>query len=97
MTGDASALNQEAREIWNSKAPFWDDYMKEGNQHSRELVWPAQERLLGLRRGEQVLEVACGNGNFARRMAKRGAKVTASDFSEVFIDLARPGRLKTRT
>ena len=86
---DTVALNEEAREIWNTKAPFWDDYMKEGNQHSKELVWPAQERLLGLRRDEQVLEVACGNGNFARRMAKRGAKVIASDFSEVFIDLAR--------
>ena len=63
--------------------------MKEGNRHSKELVWPAQERLLGLRRGESVLEVACGNGNFARRMARAGAKVVASDFSETFIDLAK--------
>ena len=86
---DAKALNEQAREIWNTKAPFWDDYMKEGNQHSKELVWPAQERLLRLKRDEEVLEVACGNGNFARRMAKRGAKVVASDLSEVFVDLAR--------
>ena len=89
MTGDAEASNAEVREIWDRKAAFWDDYMKEGNWHSKELVWPAQERLLGLRRGESVLEVACGNGNFARRMARAGAKVVASDFSEVFIDLAK--------
>ena len=89
MTGDAEASNAEVREIWDRKAAFWDDYMKEGNRHSKELVWPAQERLLGLSRGEAVLEVACGNGNFARRMAKAGAKVVASDFSEVFIDLAK--------
>ena len=63
--------------------------MREGNWHSKELVWPAQERLLALRRGESVLEVACGNGNFARRMAKEGANVVASDFSEVFLDRAR--------
>ena len=89
MTGDAEASNAEVREIWDRKAAFWDDYMKEGNRHSKELVWPAQERLLGLRRGESVLEVACGNGNFARRMARVGAKVVASDFSETFIDLAK--------
>ena len=89
MTGDAEASNAEVREIWDRKAAFWDDYMQEGNWHSKELVWPAQERLLGLRRGQSALEVACGNGNFARRMAKKGAKVVASDFSEVFIDLAR--------
>ena len=64
------------------------------NRHSKELVWPTQERLLGLKRGERVLEVACGNGNFARRMAKAGAKVLASDFSEVFIDLARAQTLE---
>jgi 2-polyprenyl-3-methyl-5-hydroxy-6-metoxy-1,4-benzoquinol methylase len=89
MTGSAEVSNEEVREIWDRKAAFWDGYMKEGNRHSKELVWPAQERLLGLSRGETVLEVACGNGNFARRMAKAGAKVVASDFSETFIDLAR--------
>jgi 2-polyprenyl-3-methyl-5-hydroxy-6-metoxy-1,4-benzoquinol methylase len=89
VTSDAEASKAEAREIWDRKAAFWDDHMREGNWHSKELVWPAQERLLALRRGESVLEVGCGNGNFARRMAKAGAKVVASDFSEVFIDLAR--------
>ncbi len=89
MADDAEISNEEIREIWDRKAAFWDDYMKDGNWHSKELVWPAQERLLGLRRGESVLEVACGNGNFARRMARAGAKVVASDFSEVFIDLAK--------
>ena len=94
MTDDAEISNEEVREIWDRKAAFWDDHMREGNRHSKELVWPAQERLLGLRRGESVLEVACGNGNFARRMAKAGAKVVASDFSEVFLDRARARTVK---
>ena len=74
MTGNAEVSNEDVREVWDRKAPFWDDYTKEGNRHSEELVWPAQERLLGLRRGESVLEVACGNGNFARRMATSGCE-----------------------
>ena len=89
MTANVEASNDQVREIWDRKAPFWDDYMKEGNRHSKELIWPAQERLLGLKRGEEVLEIACGNGNFARRMAEAGANVVASDCSEAFIDLAR--------
>ncbi len=33
--------------------------------------------------------VACGNGNFARRMASLGARVLAFDFSAAFIERAR--------
>ena len=89
VTGRAEVPNEEVREIWDRNAPFWDDYLKEGNRHSKELIWPAQMRLLGLSRGESALEIACGNGNFARKMAKAGVRILATDFSEVFIDLAR--------
>ena len=63
--------------------------MKEGNHFQQKLIAPAQERLLDLKKGEQVLEVACGNINLARRMAQLGEHVTASDPSEKFIELAR--------
>ncbi len=86
---DIAALNREVRDIWNMNAAFWDEYMKEGNDFHKLLIAPAQERLLGLREGELVLEIACGNGNFARRMAELGARVVASDFSEVFIERAK--------
>lgn len=36
-----------------------------------------------------MLEVACGNGNFARRMAALGARVVACDASPEFIERAR--------
>ena len=54
VTGRAEVSNEEVREIWDGNAPFWDDYMKEGNRHSKEVIWPAQMRLLGLSRGESV-------------------------------------------
>jgi hypothetical protein len=40
-----------------------------GNDFQRLLVAPASERLLNLGPGEMVLEIACGNGVFALRMA----------------------------
>ncbi len=67
------SLNQEVHDIWNQNAPFWDDYMGEGNNFHKLLVGPAAERLLKLQPDELVLEIACGNGAFARRMVQLGA------------------------
>ncbi len=82
-------LTKEVRDIWNQNAAFWDEYMQEGNDFQRVLIGPATERLLALQPDEAVLDVACGNGNFARRMAQLGAQVTAFDFSDEFVSRAR--------
>jgi 2-polyprenyl-3-methyl-5-hydroxy-6-metoxy-1,4-benzoquinol methylase len=86
---DETTLMHQAHEAWEKKAAFWDETMGEGNAFQRVLVGPATERLLGLRPGETVLDVACGNGVFSRRLAELGASVVATDFSEKFIELAR--------
>jgi SAM-dependent methyltransferase len=63
--------------------------MGDGNRFQRELIGPASEHLLGVRPGELILEIACGNGVFSRRMADLGARVVATDFSARFLELAR--------
>ena len=50
---------------------------------------PATDRLLGPCQGQSVLDVACGNGNYARRLARAGAAVTAIDFSGRSCNAAR--------
>lgn len=50
-----------------------------------ELVW----RLLDLRPGMSVLDLACGHGEPANRLAARGCRVTGLDSSEVFLARAR--------
>jgi len=82
-------LHEETRRIWNQKAAFWDERMGDGNQFHRLLIGPACERLLKLQPGETVLEIGCGNGVFARRMAQLGAHVIATDFSAQFLERAR--------
>ncbi len=82
-------LNQSTKEIWNKNAKFWDDNMAEGNNFHTNLIEPAQLSLLDLRPGQNVLDIGCGNGQFARRMAKDGVKVTALDISDEMIRLAQ--------
>src|SRR5919202_4942025 len=87
--GNPQDLNLAMREIWDSKARFWDERMGEGNPFQRVLVGPASERLLQVQPGQVILEVACGNGVFSRRLASLGAQVVATDFSAEFLELAK--------
>jgi SAM-dependent methyltransferase len=50
-----------------------------------ELAW----RLLDLRAGMSVLDLACGHGKLANGLAARGCQVTGLDSSAVFLDRAR--------
>jgi 2-polyprenyl-3-methyl-5-hydroxy-6-metoxy-1,4-benzoquinol methylase len=71
------ALTDETQRIWESKAAFWDEQMGEGNAFQLVLVGPASERLLQIHSGEHVLDVACGNSVFSRRLAQLGVQVMA--------------------
>jgi ubiquinone/menaquinone biosynthesis C-methylase UbiE len=83
-------VKQHSREIWDQNATVWDATMgSEGNAFQRVLLGPSTERLLDLKPGETVLDIACGNGSFARRMAQLGAHVVATDFSRVFLERAK--------
>jgi 2-polyprenyl-3-methyl-5-hydroxy-6-metoxy-1,4-benzoquinol methylase len=87
---DTQRLNEEGRDIWDRKADFWDAlHGDDGNQFHQMLVSPGVERLLALKPDERVLDVACGNGTMARRLAMLGGKVTAVDFSTALLAKAR--------
>ncbi|MGD2174361.1 MAG: class I SAM-dependent methyltransferase [Candidatus Brocadiaceae bacterium] len=86
---DVRRLNKEARRIWDRNAEWWDDRIGDGNDFQRRLIEPATEDLVEISSGTTVLDIACGAGRFARRMAEMGAKVVAFDFSDRFIARAR--------
>ena len=89
MTTDLHQANQETQAAWNANAAYWDNRMGDtGNDFVNELIWPAVTRLLALQPGERVLDIACGNGLYARRLAALGAEVVAFDFAQAMIDHA---------
>ena len=94
---DRSAANAATRDAWNASAHFWDQHMGEGNDFVEVLIWPATLRLLAPQPGQRILDVACGNGLYARKLAALGSQVVAVDFSQEMVKLARtrsaPGEL----
>lgn len=82
-------LAQETQRIWNQLGSWWDNHIQEGNEFHCQLIAPITERLLELKPAEKVLDIACGNGQFSRQMARLGADIVAFDFSESFLDCAR--------
>ena len=90
---DADAqLEQLKGEIlrgWEAGAEFFDGrWGDQGDEFHVEVFGPAAERLLGLARGASVLELACGNGAFARRLGRAGMRVLATDLSPKLIEFA---------
>lgn len=86
---DFPEYDNKNAEVWDRLAEWWDDKIGNGNEFQDYLIEPATERLLALKPGEQVLDIACGAGRFARRMAALGAIVVAIDHAEKFLNRAR--------
>ena len=86
---DFASLERETVEIWDRNADFWDERMGEGNEFHKFLIEPTQLGLLSLGAGERVLDIACGNGQFARKMASLGCEVVAVDAAPRMITNAR--------
>jgi 2-polyprenyl-3-methyl-5-hydroxy-6-metoxy-1,4-benzoquinol methylase len=102
MESDWTQAHEETREAWDENASFWDQRMGEGNDFVEVLVWPATRPLLDPQPGQRILDVACGNGLYARKVAALGADVVGFDFSAGMIARARehtfagPGRIDYR-
>ena len=86
---DFAALEKETVDIWDRNADFWDERMGEGNEFHKFLIEPTQLKLLSLSAGERVLDIGCGNGQFARKMASLGCEVVAVDAAPRMIENAR--------
>jgi 2-polyprenyl-3-methyl-5-hydroxy-6-metoxy-1,4-benzoquinol methylase len=87
--GRPDRSHDPVRHVWETNAEWWDAYYEEGNDFHLTLIAPATERLLQIAPDETILDIACGNGAFSRRMAALGARVVAFDFSRPFIECAR--------
>ncbi len=82
--------NNQTKKAWDANAEVWDAFMgDEGNDFVNVLQWPVVASLLDPKPADRILDIACGNGIFSRRIAASGADVTAFDFSSELIERAK--------
>lgn len=86
---DFTRLAAETVQIWERNANYWDERMGEGNAFHKLLLEPTQLALLELQPSQRVLDIGCGNGQFARKMASLGADVLGVDAAPGMIEHAR--------
>ena len=89
MNADFPEHADENRRIWNANARGGTIASATATSSRHVLIEPSSERLLDVSAADTILDVACGAGRFARRMASLGATVVAIDTSSEFIARAR--------
>ena len=72
---------------WAEMAEWWDNKQGDtGDLRHRSLIDPSVLKMIGNVSGQQVLDMACGNGYLSWKLAKTGAKVTGVDSSAPIIE-----------
>jgi len=81
---------------WENVSGWYQDYMgKEGGDYQRDIVFPGAERLLKPVKGGHYLDLACGQGAFAKRLAKDASRlIEGFDASPSLVQAAKQGAPK---
>lgn len=75
---------------WGNVANWYNDLLeKDRNSYQAKLILPNLLRLVEAKKGEVILDLACGQGFFAREFAKLGAKIIGVDIASELIEIAK--------
>ena len=74
---------------WGGVAGWYDKLLSMEGTYQKDLILPNLLRLLEIKKGDKVLDIACGQGFFSRALAEKGAEVTGADISAELIKLAK--------
>lgn len=74
---------------WGKVADWYEATVAGKDSYQNSVIKPNLLRLLDLKRGESVLDLACGSGFFSREFSKIGAKVTGVDIGAELIKIAK--------
>ncbi len=75
--------------LWDQAARWYDALVgDQGSDYHRSIVMPNAFKLMNLKKGSRVLDLACGQGVFSRFLYQRGLRVVGLDISEELIRFA---------
>lgn len=78
----------EQKTDWNNVAHWYDDYLKGDDTYQAKVIAPNLLRILNVDSKHRVLDVASGQGYFARLVANTGATVVGVDSSSDLVERA---------
>ncbi len=81
--------DKEEKTSWGSVANWYDENVEKDGSYQRDLILPNILRLLSIKKGDKILDIACGQGFFSREFAKSGGDVTAFDISSELVNIAK--------
>ena len=83
---------------WGNVAGWYDEMLETSeDSYQKNVILPNVLRILNMRKGNQILDLACGQGFFSRAFADAGAVVTGVDASRELIALAQKHKGKKIT
>ena len=75
---------------WGHVANWYHEHVSESDDtYHEKVVKPNLLRVLGDIKGKHILDVACGQGFFARALARESARVTGIDIAPQLVELAK--------
>lgn len=83
-------MRQSKDTSWEKVASWYDDHLeKDDDTYQAKVVLPNLERILALSGKERVLDLACGQGFFARQFAPKAQSLVGADLSPSLISHAK--------
>lgn len=74
---------------WGNVASWYDELLSEDDTYQSKVILPNLTRILDVKKGEKILDLACGQGFFSRAWASAGADVIGVDISKELIEKAQ--------
>jgi 2-polyprenyl-3-methyl-5-hydroxy-6-metoxy-1,4-benzoquinol methylase len=78
---------------WEHVGSWYDELVgQDGSEHHQNIIIPGVLRMLDLKAGDRLLDVACGQGVLCRAAAKTGVRAVGIDMAASLIDAANQRR-----
>lgn len=74
---------------WGKVSNWYDEYLEKDNTFQSRVILPNLLRLLNIKKGTNVLDLACGQGYFSEAFIRAGASVIGVDISPELISVAK--------
>lgn len=74
---------------WGNVADWYAGHVEGGDSYHKNVILPNLIRMMDIKVGKRVLDLACGSGFFAHEFYKAGAIVSGIDISPELIEIAQ--------